>query len=122
LEDEKKRDLTLLDWMTDQGKGRGPGGVPIIPPGLSSPFPGGQSVLNYMYPLVNGGQAVMTPDVEQFFIKHKGLFNAGADKSDEIDTEWHLFKKDTSPNLIPWITRNANTVWALLYGNMQKNI
>jgi hypothetical protein len=127
LQDEEKRDLTLFAWMTDKGKGRGPGGVPIIPPELSSAFPGenikiAQSVLNYMYPLVNGGQAVMIPDVEQFFIKHKGLFNAGADKGDEIDTEWHLFKKDTSPNLIPWITRNANTVWALLYGNMQKNI
>ena len=120
MADEQKRDLTLLGWMTDQGKGRGPGGVPIILPSLMSAFPGGQSVLNYMYPLVNGGTATMSADVEQFFITHKDLFNAGAEKNDSIDTEWHFFKKDTSPNLIPWITRNAGTVWAMLYGNMQK--
>ena len=120
--DEQKRDLTLLEWETDQGKGRGPGGTPIIPALHMSAFPGGQSILNYMYPLVNGGGATMTPDVEQFFIAHKSLFNAGADSKDPIDTEWHFFKKDTSPNLVPWITKNASTVWAMLYGNMRKNI
>ncbi len=120
MEDEQKRDLTLLGWLTDQGKGRGPGGVPIIPPPLMSAFPGGQGILNYMYALVNGGGAVMGSEVEQFFIAHKALFNAGADNNESIDTEWHFFKKDTSPNLVGWIGRNANTVWAMLYGNMQK--
>jgi hypothetical protein len=122
LQDEQKRDLTMVGWMTDEKKGRGPGGVPIIPPSLMSAFPGGQSVLNYMYLLVNGGAATMTPEVETFFVTHKDLFNAGAEKKDEIDTEWHFFRKTTSPNLVNWIPRNVNTVWAMLYGNMQKNI
>jgi hypothetical protein len=124
LQDEQKRDLTMAGWVTDEKKGRGPGNVPIIPPPLMSAFPGGQSVLNYMYLLINSGEATMTPEVETFFITHKDLFNAGAEKKDEIDThkEWWIFGKTTSPNLISWITRNANTVWAMLYGNMQKNI
>ena len=122
LVDEKKRELTLLDWMTDAGTGRGPNNTPIIPPLHLSAFPGGQAVLNYMYPLVNGNAPVMTPEIEKFFIEHKSLFNAGANAGDEIKSEWHIFGPSTSPNLVGWIARNQNIAWAMLYGDMQKNI
>jgi hypothetical protein len=120
--DREARNLTLLQWMQEP---RPAGATPTIPQGLTQFFPGGQEILNFMYPLVNGGGARVTPGVERFFLARRQLFNAGQG-SDELHAQsnWHWYNPmswgadDTAPDLMPWVERNADTVWSQLYGSL----
>jgi len=119
----------MMWWQTHE--------PPTLPPPtdadsikLRALFPGGQAVLTFMYNLVNGGGAKVTPEVEQFFVERKDLFNIGEDDKDKLKTEsnWHWYNpaswgnKDTSPNLMSWVTRHADVVWAQLYGSLPHSL
>jgi hypothetical protein len=109
---------------------RGPTGAPIIPEKAASYFPGGQPVLNCMFALVNGGMLVLTPEVEEYFIKNAELFNIGQAKDDEIevksDSHWYnpfsWGSRERAPNLKEWLPGNADKVWTQLYGNLPHNL
>lgn len=120
-DDREGRDLSLLEFMQTP---RPDGATPRIPRELESYFPGGQPVLNVMYPLLNGGEAAMNPAAEQFFISRRGLFNAGAEGHIETQSNWHVFHPstwgaaDSAPNILEFLRNNADRSWAMLYGNM----
>lgn len=129
-DDKNMRDLTLVEWMTHPDKPRSATGAPLLPNNslISRYFPGGQPILDFMWALVNNGSAAANATVEQFFIQHKDLLNAGQD--DKLETksnvDWYnpftWGNDDSAANLIPWVTRNARTVWSMLYGSMPTTI
>ena len=83
-----------------------------------------------MYNLVNGGGATVTGEVEAFFVARKDLFNAGEEDKNKLksESESHWYNplswgaKETSPNLMSWVTRNADTVWSQLYGSLPHSL
>ena len=123
IEDLQMRELQLFDWWE---KNRKAGATPKIDPLFSKHFPGGQPVLDYMYPLVNGETPTMTPQVEEYFVNHKAIFNINQDEKDKIVTEstshWYnpfsWGSPEKSPNLAGWLQKNRQTVWAQLYGKL----
>lgn len=127
LRDVEGRQLSLVEWMT---RPRAPGETPIIPRGLETYFPGGQAVLNFMYPLVNDGDPVVTPAVETYFIQNISRFNAGLASRDRLTTEsdshWYnplsWGSADRAPNLLRWARTNQDTIWAQLYGSLPHNL
>lgn len=109
---------------------RPPGTTPIIPAALIMFFPGGQPILDFMYPLVNDGSASPNATVEQFFLQRRSQFNAGEGNSNQLQSESHSHwynplswgENDTAPNLMDWVTRNSDTVWAQLYGSLPHSL
>jgi len=87
-------------------------------------FPGGQDVLNVMYPAINGNGVTMNSAAEQYFLSRRDLFNAGAEGEMKSQSNWKLFHPSTwgaavsSPNIVPFIEANKNAIWAMLYGSM----
>lgn len=119
--DKEIRDLTLAEWMSQP---RPDGATPLIPKEVMRFFPGGQPVLDVMYPAVNGRGISMNSAAEQFFLSKRDLFNAGARGQMESQSNWHVFDPwswgapDTSPNIVSFLEDNKDSVWSMLYGNM----
>lgn len=125
-DDRTGRNLALLDWIEANEAGAQ---APRIPRELRQYFPGGQPVLNFMYALVNGGDASPTPAVEAFFLEHRDLFNAGMDERRQLEREgpdWYnpfsWREEERLTNLMSWIRRNSNTVWSMLYGDLPHSL
>jgi hypothetical protein len=120
-DDREGRQFGLLEFMQQP---RPPGQTPQIPRELMNYFPGGQPVLNVMYPLVNDGDVRMSSAAEQYFIAHRGLFNAGAEGHMDTQSNWHVFHPSTwgdaasSPNILGFLQANKDRCWAMLYGDM----
>jgi hypothetical protein len=123
LRDRQNRDLAQVNWMTPNSR-RDSHGVPIIPVGLASAFPGGQPVFAFMYRLMNDMDPEVTPAVEAYFAANADRFNAGLPSGRELETEssapWYdvFASDDRAPELLGWVMRNRNAVWAQLYGAM----
>ncbi|MBZ0317202.1 MAG: hypothetical protein K8L91_12340 [Anaerolineae bacterium] len=129
LQDLQVRQMTLIDWMREP---RADGVAPTIPRHLMSVFPGGQPVLNFMYALMNGGEASVNTAVEDFFTSHESLFNAAHEEErDQLQTEstahWYnpfswVGSRRVAPNLMQWVRDHRATVWAQLYGSLPHNL
>ncbi len=120
-DDRTVRDLTQLDW--DEARARG--AAPTIPRGAGSFFPGGQPLLDFMFAVMIDGGPVVTPTVEQFFLQHIELFNAGRSEREQMEQtgpHWYnpasWLEDNHIPNLLQWIQNHRAHVWAMLYGNM----
>jgi hypothetical protein len=92
---------------------------------LDKYFVGGQPMLDFMWSLYRGGEPQAVPSgVEQVFIKFRSQFNEGEEDANKIetDTKWYnpstWFGQTHSPNLLDWVKKNKDTVWAMLYGKM----
>ena len=111
-EQKKGRDLQLLEWMK---KPRDNDQTPKIDKALMEFFPGGQPVLDVMYPLANGrGDAVVVPKgVAAFFMDRKSWFDKGLGKGNKLaDSEGDTMKIGS------WLRFNSDMAWAALYGSL----
>lgn len=121
--DLQGRQLALLDWWDRRTPGDRP---PRISPELERYFPGGQPVLDFMYPLVNDGDARVSSAVEQFFLQHRSMFNVRQESWNQLEehdnSDWYnpfsWGNDNSAPNLLPWAQRNRNHIWSMLYGNL----
>jgi len=127
LLDKPRRELALVEWMMDP---RPAGQTPIIPKGLDRFFPGGQPILDFMYPLLNEGTPVVTSTVEQFFLSYLKQMNVGQPEGEKLEKESqsHWYNPFTwgtpakAPNLMEWAEKNKDMVWAMLYGSLPHNL
>jgi len=124
--DRLRRNQALAEWaMDNEGGGDS---APTIPVHLIRYFPGGQPVLNFMYAVVNFGEGSPTPAVERFFMEHMELFNAGEQGTDLERDGWDWYnpfswgEERQLTNLATWVQVNANTVWAMLYGDLPHSL
>ena len=124
--DRLRRNQALAEWaMDNEGGGDS---APIIPVHLAQYFPGGQPVLNFMYAVVNFGEGSPTPAVERFFMDHMELFNTGEQDSNLERDGWDWYnpfswgEERQLTNLTTWVQSNANTVWAMLYGDLPHSL
>ena len=92
---------------------------------LEKYFPGGQAMLDFMWSLFRAGEPQAVPSgVEQTFIKFRSQFNEGESDDDKIETDTKWYNPLTwvgpthSPNLLEWVMKHKETVWAELYGKM----
>jgi hypothetical protein len=120
-DDRLVRDFAHLDW----GEARSRGIAPRIPEGGTSFFPGGQPVLDFVFAVMIGGSPAVTPVVEQFFLQHLELFNAGRGRGSELEatgSHWYnpasWLDEDHIPGLLGWVQTHRSQVWAMLYGNI----
>jgi hypothetical protein len=129
--DLEGRQYGVLEFWQQQMQGRrGAGGAPVIPDYLRQYFPGGQPVLNFMYALMRDRQPTAGAAVQNFFLQHRDLFNAGQESGNELEAEggsswyapWTWGDEETLANLTTWVTRNKQQVWSMLYGSLQPNI
>ncbi|MGI4788789.1 MAG: eCIS core domain-containing protein [Janthinobacterium lividum] len=125
--DYSERMTNYLMWAGNaEAWKRGSNIAPLLPsdPLTLSHFPGGQPVLDLMFQLVNEGDPKMTPAAQTFFIKQHTLFSAAGIGEIAIQSNWHLLSPstygdpDSAPNLLPWLQKNKDTVWAMLYGSI----
>ena len=122
LREKEGKTMALLEF----GPPTEPGKAPRIGRGLEQFFPGGQAVLDFMYPLLNGGTPAITSEVEQFFLKYIKQLNVGMPESEQLQkkSQWHWYNPftwgapATAPNLMEWAEKNKEMLWAMLYGNL----
>jgi hypothetical protein len=113
---------SVEEWF-DEAKKEAGGSAPQIRSDQVNHFPGGQETLNFMWAVFRGAPPETAPAVvEKFFYDTRSKMNAkgeeDTDKGDEMETEWHLFRANEVKNLIPWVQRNKEKVWAMLYGSL----
>ena len=92
---------------------------------LKKYFVGGQQMLDFMWSLFRGKGAERVPaDIEDTFIKYRAQFNTGQEATNQIETDVHWYDptswvgRTKSPNLLSWVNKNKETVWAMLYGRL----
>lgn len=90
---------------------------------IADSFPGGQPMLDFMWSLFRGGPPSSAPGgVVKEFMKFRKQFNAGMSEEDQLQTDaswknaWDAFGDENSPNLMNWVVKNKETVWAMQYG------
>jgi hypothetical protein len=109
------------EWWEEARKAGG-GQAPQIRADQVSHFPGGQPTLNFMWAVFQGSPPETAPAlVEKFFYDTRKKMNAkpeGEEQEDQLETEWHLFRANEVKNLIPWVQRHKEEVWAMLYGSL----
>lgn len=129
--DVQGRQLAVVDFWQQQMRGqRQRGRAPRIPSYLLSYFPGGQSMLNYVYAIMHGRSPRPSTRVRNYFLEHRELFNAGRETRSELESEstsdWYnpatWGDERLTTDLTPWVQRNRNAVWAMLYGNLEPNL
>lgn len=129
--DKMKRDMALLEWMEDPHHERTSTGAPRIPEELIDAFPGGQPIMNFMWPLVNGqGMQPITQGIHDFFLPYIDQLNAGLpddeklqsgdDRSDWNPLSW--FTDNKVVGLENYLQNHSRTLWAMLYGSMPTTI
>jgi hypothetical protein len=87
-------------------------------------FPGGQAMLCFMWFLMRHPEynwRVIPWEVEDYFVEHRELFNAGA-RGDlwEPQSTFDPWDHESSGNLEDWVRENRDQVWVKLYGAMPK--
>jgi hypothetical protein len=106
-------------------------GSPKIPVGLESYFPGGQTVLSYMWHVCNSGGGVARGSVRRYFVDHADQFNAGVPADGvKLKTEatWEFLDPSTwgdpdrAVNLDAFVSANKDMIWAMLYGSIPQNV
>jgi hypothetical protein len=123
--DVEGRQVGLYYFWRQQMEGkRVRGFAPMIPKHLLEYFPGGQLVLNFMFGVMHGRDPAVLPPVEKFFLQHKGLLNVKQEDWDKLESKgggkgiWQKPDEEKLENLVPWVKRNRQVVWAMLYGNL----
>jgi hypothetical protein len=109
---------------------RGDGLAPTIPDFDLQYFPGGQSMLDYMWAIMHDGDPVPVGTVRDYFLTHRSLFNTGRESGGALETEstshwynpWTWGDERMSTDLTPWVQQNRDRVWAMLYGDLPHNI
>jgi hypothetical protein len=79
---------------------------------------------------MHGDEPAPSGSVKSYFLEHRDLFNAGRESSWELESEstsswynpWSWGDEELSTDLTPWVVRNRNRVWAMLYGDLTPNI
>jgi hypothetical protein len=98
---------------------QGGGGPPTLPKDPQNWFPGGQATLNYMWAVFLGKPPDDAPaEVTKFFYENRKKMNAEHGDSEQLDTEWHLFRPDEVKNLKEWVLEHKVEVWEMLYGGL----
>jgi hypothetical protein len=129
--DVQGRQLALVDfWEQQMSRQRRRGRAPRIPTYLLRYFPGGQPMLNYVYSIVHDGSPRPSARVRRYFLEHKYLFNAGRETRSRLRSEstssWYdpttWGDERLSTDLTPWVQRNRDAVWAMLYGNLPQGL
>lgn len=129
--DAEGRQYGVLEFWKQQSSGqRAPGAPPMIPSYLLDYFPGGQAMMNFIFPIMHGDEPAPSGGVKSYFLEHRDLFNAGRESSWELESEstsswynpWSWGDEELSTDLTPWVVRNRNRVWAMLYGDLTPNI
>jgi hypothetical protein len=129
--DAQGRQYGVLEFWNQQTSGqRANGAPPMIPRDLLNYFPGGQAMMNYIFPIMHGDEPAPTNSVRNYFLEHRDLFNAGREGYSELESEstsswyapWTWGDERLSTDLTPWVVRNRNRVWAMLYGDLSPNI
>jgi hypothetical protein len=130
-QDIENRQFGLLEfWEQRSSGGRKSGQAPTIPSYLLDSFPGGQSVLDFMFAIMHDGVPQPTSAVETFFLDHRELFNVKQESWDKLEGEggshwykpWTWGDEEILKNLIPWVQRNRRTVWSMLYGSLNPDL
>jgi Domain of unknown function (DUF4157) len=112
-EEAQGRDVALLEWLQQP---KVAGVTPKIGKGLDQYFPGGQPVLDVMYPIVNGGAAVLSPAAKTFFLARTDWFDKGTGNGGALSD----CKNDH--DIVVWLTWQSNVVWSALYGSLPKTL
>lgn len=129
--DKMKRDIALLEWLEDPHHDRSHTGAPIIPNYLMDAFPGGQAIMNFMWPVVNGqGVPPITQGIHDFFLPYIEQLNAGLPDDEKLTTgddrsAWNpqsWFTDNKVVGLESYLQNHARTLWAMLYGSMPTSI
>lgn len=127
-QDAKERQYGALIGKTSK---RDPSGAPVIPKEALGSFPGGQPVMNYMWPLVNGQRpAQMEPEALNWFEENAERLNRiagdGEVKMDisgpELTDPTTWLDETKVYKLEPFLQQHQSTVWAMLYGDLPKDI
>jgi hypothetical protein len=114
------------EWWQNASKGMKP---PIITDSglngvlLGQVFPGGQPMLDFLWSFFRGNPPNSAPAaVAKEFLKFRKQFNAGLPEEDQLQTDaawynaWDAFGDEHSPNMMSWVTKNKEYVWATQYG------
>lgn len=121
--DERQgRSLVVVEFLTNGAKM--PNGAPKLGKYEESQnyFPGGQSVLTYLYGVRTGNQVALDDQTKTFFLQRTDIFNVNEEKSKLHKGEWHLFSKNEEDNVASWIAAHIDKVWAMLYGDLGRYI
>jgi hypothetical protein len=129
--DAEGRQWGVLEFWNQQTRGQRPNGAPpMIPSYLLQYFPGGQAMMNYIFPIMQGEQPAPSSSVRNYFLEHRDLFNAGRGSYSQLESEstsdwynpWSWGDERLSTDLTPWVVMNRTRVWAMLYGDLSPNI
>jgi len=90
---------------------------------LAKVFPAGQPMLDFMWSFFRGNPPDSAPEaVAKEFLKFRKQFNASLPEADQLQTDaawynaWDAFGDEKSPNLLSWVAKNKEFVWAAEYG------
>ncbi len=114
-ESSQAAELQLFDWMKEQGK-KAPGVTPTIDPKYAKSFPGGQVVLDVMFPIVNHRSPAITPAARTYFMDNKSWFNNGLGAGNKLVDDM------AADAVLSWLKFNSDMVWAALYGSLPKTL
>lgn len=123
--DRSTRDLQAQEWWEHASKGMQ---APSIEASglegvqLAKTFPGGQAMLDFMWSFFRGNPPSSAPKgVVQQFAKFRKQYNAGLPEDEQLksDAAWtNLWTSDELPNLMQWVAKNKEYVWAAQYGSL----
>ena len=92
---------------------------------LAKVFPGGQPMLDFLWSFYRGNPPDAAPSaVAKEFLKFRKQFNAGLPDDEQLQTDaawynaWDAFGDEKSPNLMSWVGKNKDYVWAAEYGSL----
>jgi hypothetical protein len=121
--DERQgRSLIVVEFLTNGAKM--PNGAPKLGKYEESQnyFPGGQSVLTYLYGVRTGNRVPLDDHTKTFFLQRTDIFNVSEEKDKLHKGEWHLFSKNEDDNVASWVAAHIDKVWAMLYGDLGRYI
>lgn len=86
--------------------------------------------MNFMHGIMHAQEPTPTARVRNFFLEHRELFNVGQEWWNELEAEggstwykpWTWGSDEVLTNLVPWVKRNRQQVWSMLYGSLDPNI
>ena len=80
-------------------------------------------MLDFLWSFFRGAPPDSAPSsVAQEFLKFRKQFNAALPEEDQLKSDaawynaWDLFRTEKSPNLMAWVTKNKDYIWAAQYG------
>jgi hypothetical protein len=124
--DNFDRGQVAQEWWETAAKGtRAPilANSNLSPGDLKDVFPAGQPMLDFMWSLFRGNPPDTAPAaVAKEFLKFRKQFNAGLPEEDQLKSDaawynaWDAFGDEKATNLMEWVVKNKNLVWAEQYG------